>query len=166
MLNEVFNPKHENKPGPKIIPAVERFMDKVSPEPMTGCWLWTAAVDSKGYGLFKVGGECKDQKAYRFSYRIFKGTIPEDLELDHKCRVRCCVNPDHLEIVTSRENTLRSPISVAGINARKLKCSNGHQYVTVKRSTKSSGKERICRQCKNTQAREARRARNAQSDIQ
>ena len=84
----------------------DRFCAKVSPEPNTGCWLWTGAT-VRGYGQFWQG----DRKilAHRFAYVNLVGLVPIGKELDHLCRVRCCCNPAHLEPVTRRENMLRAP---------------------------------------------------------
>lgn len=83
--------------------ADERFWRWV--ERGEGCWLWLASTDTKGYGLF--GAEGKLSKAHRYAYELLVGPIPEGLVLDHLCRVRHCVNPDHLEPVTTYENILR-----------------------------------------------------------
>ena len=81
-------------------PMIERFLEKIIPEPNSGCWLWSGASISAGtcYGIIGRGGR-KDgyELAHRLSYAIHKGPIPAGLELDHKCRVTLCVNPDHLE---------------------------------------------------------------------
>lgn len=86
-----------------------RFWDKVSPEPMSGCWLWTGAITSGGYGSAGGGPRVARWGAYahRMAYQALIGPIPQGLQLDHKCRIRSCCNPDHLEPVTNRENTIR-----------------------------------------------------------
>lgn len=83
--------------------AEERFMAKVSPEPNSGCWLWTGGVASNGYGMFWLDG--KVDTAPRQSYRMFCGEIVDDLHIMHKCDVKLCVNPDHLSLGTNAENT-------------------------------------------------------------
>jgi hypothetical protein len=80
----------------------QRFMDKVSPEPNSGCWLWVGGVASSGYGMFWRGG--KVDTAPRQSYRMFCGEITDDLHIMHKCDVRLCVNPDHLSLGTNADN--------------------------------------------------------------
>lgn len=83
---------------------VARFLDKVQPQ-ADGCWLWTAAK-SDGYGLFKIGRI--QHQAHRLAYEMFTGRIPSGHEIDHVCRNRSCVNPEHLEAVTRRENLRRA----------------------------------------------------------
>lgn len=106
----------------------ERFWAKVAPEPNTGCWLWTASVDGGGYGKIVEHGVLKG--AHRVSYELNVGTIPEGLDLDHLCRVRSCVNPDHLEPVTRSENCRRgfSGQAAAQIERAKTHCPQGHLY--------------------------------------
>src|SRR5207244_2053676 len=88
-------------------PALARFWAKVddAPDGHLGCWRWTGATDSSGYGLLRVEG--KLVKAHRFSFEQFVGPIPSDRQLDHLCRVPACVNPGHVDVVTSRENSIR-----------------------------------------------------------
>jgi hypothetical protein len=81
----------------------ERFWAKVNKTET--CWLWTGAKHEKGYGLLKVAGQM--HRAHRFVYELLVGPIPEGLSLDHLCRVRNCVNPNHLEPVTTGENIRR-----------------------------------------------------------
>lgn len=84
---------------------IPRILRHVMPEPNSGCWLWTGCVSHQGYALLVVGG--KKRRVHRLLYEGVVGPIPDGLVLDHKCRVRGCVNPDHLEPVTSAENTRR-----------------------------------------------------------
>lgn len=84
----------------------ERLEMFTSPEPTTGCWLWFGRLTGKGYGATNKDGRYIN--AHRASYELVKGPIPDGLEIDHLCRVRCCVNPDHLEAVTHAENLRRA----------------------------------------------------------
>lgn len=70
------------------------------------CWLWTACLNSKGYGVVSVRG--KRQLAHRVAYEAAHGPIAPGLVIDHTCGVRRCVNPAHLEQVTTGENNRRS----------------------------------------------------------
>src|SRR4051812_35687163 len=87
----------------------ELLYNKIFPEPMSGCWLWTGALNYNGYGTYSWAEEDGRHTylAHRLVYIIERGPIPDGLQLDHLCRLRCCVNPDHLEPVTSGENARR-----------------------------------------------------------
>lgn len=78
-------------------------------DPETECWNWLLGKDSSGYGLTKivVDGVRRTIGAHRAVYQENKGPIPKGLELDHLCRNRKCVNPNHLEPVTDTENARR-----------------------------------------------------------
>ena len=85
----------------------DRFFAKVR-KTDDGCWLWTANADRDGYGMVTI--QSKKQYAHRAAYQSFRGPIPAGMTLDHTCRVRNCVNPEHLEAVTHRENVLRGAL--------------------------------------------------------
>lgn len=80
----------------------ERFDNRVVMCPMSGCWLWDGAVNWGGYGRMMVKG--KSILAHRWSYENTNGPIPDGMDVDHKCRNRSCVNPDHLRLATRSEN--------------------------------------------------------------
>lgn len=128
----------------KQMTEIERFNQYVMPEPLSGCWLWTACEDEKGYGQFTKDGR-KQCGAHRFSYIYYRGEIPPGMTLDHLCRVRCCVNPDHLEVVTRGENVLRG-IGITAQNAKKTHCNKGHQF-DEKNTYLFQGK-RLCKRCR------------------
>lgn len=104
---------------------LERFEDKYIPEPNSGCWLWTASVRHLSYGQFWDGESIVF--AHRWSYEHHIGPVPKGLVLDHLCRVPLCVNPDHLEPVTQRENVLRG-VGIPAKNIQKTHCPKGHPY--------------------------------------
>lgn len=119
-----------------------RFWTKVQ---FTGtCWLWTAYRDSYGYGAFYPAR--RYVAAHRWAYEFCVGPIPVGLELDHLCRVRACVNPEHLEPVTHRVNILRG-VSPTAIHARKTHCPQGHPYNEANTYLRPAG-NRECRLCK------------------
>lgn len=112
----------------KVTDPVERFWSKVNKTET--CWLWTDALDGCGYGRMAMGSRTTTTyrvSAHRYAYELLVGDIPEGLELDHLCRVRHCVNPDHLEPVTHLVNIMRgeSPVSH---NGEKTHCPQGHEY--------------------------------------
>ncbi|MFF6829588.1 HNH endonuclease [Streptomyces longwoodensis] len=109
------------------------------------CWLWTGPLDRHGYAEIKVGG--RHRLAHRLSYESFVGPIPPGLVIDHKCRVRHCLNPAHLEPVTNRENILRG-VGPAAKNAVKTHCPQGHPYDDANTIIRPQGNRR-CRACHN-----------------
>jgi hypothetical protein len=123
---------------------IDRLMKFVSPEPNSGCWLWTGAVHPLGYGGFYFRG--KRWPAYRVSYTLLRGEIPAGLQLDHLCRTPACVNPDHLEPVTQGENQRRG-VGFSGKNARKTHCPKGHPYDENNTLRHRTTGARKCRQC-------------------
>ena len=146
--------------------VVDRFLDKISPEPNSGCWLWAAYVNRAGYAQMGVGNKSDGSKrkvnAHRVSYELHTGPIPVGLEIDHKCRVRCCVNPDHLEAVTHQENVRRGIAGdVAGARERaKTHCKYGHPFSGENLRPKSGGKgHRRCRECGRIRAAKMRQTR-------
>lgn len=81
---------------------MERFEQYYIPEPNSGCWLWTASLSEKGYGWFYYPPRNMVQ-AHIVAYELFKGPR-NGLHVRHCCDVRCCVNPDHLELGTHQDN--------------------------------------------------------------
>ena len=104
------------------------------------CWHWTGSIAKDGYG------QAVGQQAHRAVYKQLVGEIPAKMTLDHLCRNKSCVNPEHLEIVTQRENILRGDTQ-AGKNARKTHCVNGHEFNEQNTNITPRG-WRICRKCR------------------
>ena len=119
----------------------QRFWDKVSPEPNSGCWLWTASLNAKGYGRFN---HPFSQYAHRSLMYVLGHRITQRLQIDHLCKVRSCVNPQHLEVVTPLENNRRSPQKV-------WRCGRGHllsrESTGYVRRSNNARLERICYRC-------------------
>lgn len=135
----------------------ERIYNCSVPEPNTGCWLWTAAVRN-GYGRMTVRRATHKTAAHRVAYEVFVGPIPHGMTLDHLCRVRCCVNPEHLEPVTMRENIRRGTSPVAqNIHGamREGYCQNGHSWDDPT-NVRITGRRRDCRACQREQQRKFR----------
>lgn len=137
----------------------ERFTAKYTPEPNSGCWLWTAAVLNAGYGQIYYRG--RRANAHKAAYDFFHGPVPDGKEVHHTCNVPGCVNPDHLTVVTHAENML-SPVSatLSGINARKKACHVGHPFDSANTYVSKTG-ARACRKCNAKRARDKKRARRA-----
>lgn len=135
----------------------QRFWNKVALPNEQGCMEWTAGLKSNGYGQFGVGRRATARKLYphRVSYELLVGPIPKELEVDHLCKNRRCVQPDHLELVTHAENLRRSR-SISTVNAEKTHCPQGHEYNEENTHIRKNG-NRQCRVCGREQAR-ARRA--------
>jgi hypothetical protein len=131
--------------GTGLDPLV-RLMRHVAVQP-DGCWLWTGNTNRGGYGQtfqgFQALGTHKFVLAHRLMYELHKGPIPEGLQLDHLCRVRACVNPEHLEPVTNRENLMRSPLTIVQV---KSECIRGHPLSGDNLYWRKSG-TRACRTC-------------------
>lgn len=82
--------------------GLARFMVKVSPEPNSGCWLWTGSFGTTGYGQFSLGG--RPVKAHRASWELHHGPIPAGAFVLHRCDNPACVNPQHLEVGSHVKN--------------------------------------------------------------
>lgn len=113
-----------------------------------GCWLWKRCATRYAYFGFRG----KTISAHRFAYRAWPTTEPipdETPQLDHRCRNRSCVNPDHLDPVTNKENSLRGT-GLSAVNARKTHCPRGHRYTAENTMTmKRHGSiGRGCRACR------------------
>lgn len=129
---EAHNSRHGMTP-------TERFWDQVA-KGGDGCWIWNG-TRSGGYGLFTVTAGPnlrRTMHAHRFAYEDLIGPIPEGLELDHLCRVRACVRPDHLEPVTALLNKQRT---------RREECIHGHRLSEENVYTKPDG-SRQCKPCR------------------
>lgn len=131
--------------GYVIRPAMDRFLSKIEQRD-NGCIEWLGGIAGEGYGYFYEGhARTSHGKVYahRWSYEQFVGPIPDGLHLDHLCRNRRCVNPDHLEAVTPAENQRRATI----IKQPKTHCRNGHQYTAENTFVNTAG-YRVCRICR------------------
>lgn len=123
-----------------------------------GCIEWMLTRDRDGYGMIKVGGKMRG--AHRVAYEIHKREIPEGLQLDHLCRNRACINPEHLEPVTNRENQMRgrAPGVLVHLSGR---CAAGHE-MTGSNVYVDHGGKRYCRECRRVTSRMHMRRKRAQ----
>jgi hypothetical protein len=134
-------------------PVKVRFWAKVEvPVTDDGCWLWTGALDRGGYASLRWRG--KRTRAHRTAYQLFVGELPPGLHVDHLCRARHCVRPDHLEPVTPAENIRRG--LTGKHQSGRTHCLNGHEYTDA--NTYRYGLSRYCRTC-NREQKQRRKAR-------
>jgi len=117
----------------------------------TGCWNWAGNTNQRGYGCYFKQYKTKRRTflAHRLVWTLLRGPIPDGLVIDHLCRNLCCVNPDHLEPVTVRENSIRG-WGASFISYRKGKCFKGHDVsgeniIMIKESGAYVSRCRICR---------------------
>lgn len=130
-----------------LTPEIEaRFWRRV--DKSKSCWEWHSD-GSKGYGRFALYGRM--EQAHRVAWELVKGPIPSGMQIDHICRNRLCVNPDHLEPVTAKVNYLRG-VGVGAINARKTTCHRGHP-LAGDNICQTELPRRKCRECRNLRAR-------------
>lgn len=128
----------------KKVPAHIRFFRYVKKS--DGCWAWTGALTSRGYGNFQMTTE-KQINAHRYSFELHKYPIPKDYTIDHLCRNKVCVNPHHLEAVTIKENIQR---------AMREACMNGHLFDAENTYFTPDG-HRQCRICLRRNSRNYKR---------
>lgn len=147
----------------KRLSLKDRILNKVKKTP--SCWIWMGGKDSAGYGRTYIGGKAEGKSIYRIAHRIiyelFRGTDISGLELDHICRNKICVNPDHLDPVTHLENVRRG---ISGQYLRKrTHCPSGHEYSTS--NTSFYKNMRSCKTCKRIKRRNRRQkiARHGQA---
>lgn len=141
--------------GNSIIPNkyIDRFFTKIDfPEDaVNDCWLWTG-YKFKGYGSYRMGvGTENRHTAHRCSYLMFvDDNVSPKEHVDHICENPPCVNPNHLQVLSIRENTLKGT-SPPAVNIKKTHCKYGHRF--TKENTWGR-KHRICRECSNRKWRE------------
>jgi hypothetical protein len=117
-----------------------------------GCWEWSGSRSAAGYGNVWVDG--RQRYAHRVMYELLVGPIPAGLQIDHLCRNRSCVNPGHMEPVTSKENTLRGN-SMSARHARQTECPHGHSLSDAMHY-KNGRSCRTCADLRNAAKRQAR----------
>ena len=146
------------KPAIATKPIKQRIAESTA-ETSSGCWEWQLSKCRDGYGRMKVAG--KTLRAARVSYTEFKGPIPEGLLVFQVCKNRACVNPDHLEVITSKESVARGAAdpkaNFAACNERRraaTHCPHGHPWDDE--NTRYANGQRVCRACLRERMRERR----------
>jgi hypothetical protein len=142
-------------------PAVEHVRSGVVIDE-AGCWIWQRRIEHHGYARTYFRG--RNHYVHRLAYQALVAPIPAGLQIDHLCRVRACCNPEHLEVVTARENILRAAgprtESQGGL------CRNGQHELTPENVRETSRGRRcaICHQAKGRR-KEARRGPRNRSAV-
>lgn len=141
---DMFKPKHTVFSKERVMQYVDKNAD--------GHWYWTGYVSIPTKGSNSWGyAQCRNEEgrkepAHRVVYRLHGGVIPEGYEVDHLCKVRHCVNPEHLEAVTKYENMMRGNVGAA-INKRKTHCIRGHELAGENLYVTPYG-GRVCVECR------------------
>jgi hypothetical protein len=117
---------------------LDKFIQAV---PFSGCWIWMGHVDKDGYG------KIDNTTAHKAAYRQLIGEVPDGMELDHRCEVRCCVNPSHLNIVTPKKNKELTLERGRHFQRNMTHCEKGHPFSGENLYINPNNNKRICRAC-------------------
>jgi hypothetical protein len=139
---------------------IARFMARVKVDSLTGCWNWTGYLGKTGYAR-QVVKSLKINYAHRVAWLVLaRRKIPTGKQIDHLCRNRRCVNPNHMEAVTSRENTMRGE-NFCAKQVQQTHCKYGHPFDKKNTYVNPTNHERHCRMCARTYQKILRARRRA-----
>ena len=132
----------------------ERMWDHVRTE-KGGCWLWEGYVDKDGYGrmVSREHSVVVSGYVHRMAWEQYRGAIPKGMQIDHLCKIKNCVNPEHLEVTSPQVNNLRSN-SMAAKYARRDACKHGHPLTGA--NVRKVGNTRVCQTCNRQRVAEHR----------
>ncbi len=147
-MNLLYAPD-ERRPPAVDLPA--RILARCEIDAATGCHLWQGSITPNGYGKISIAAVTRS--THRAAYEAAKGPVPAGLVIDHLCRNPRCCNPDHLEAVTPRENTLRG-VGPSAQHAKKTHCPKGHPFDAA--NTGRLRNQRVCRACAKERERQRR----------
>lgn len=140
------------------------MLERIIINEKTGCWLWNGAKDRTGYGHILRKG--KTFAAHRLSYSLYKGSIPPKYLIHHKCEIRNCINPEHLQAVDRKTHYVDIHYSIlkagkiqAKNRSNRTHCVNGHEFTEENVYLESKSKFRRCKACRKNVDRK-RRSKN------
>ena len=135
-----------------ILTSSDKFEGKIFKEPETGCWLWTGSMFQNGYGEATRGFIGKRIRAHRLAWILYRGTIPDGVQVLHKCDVKHCVNPDHLYLGTSFDNAKDAVERKMNYKSAQTHCLNNHPLSGDNLRINPKGR-RVCITCQRDRSR-------------